>query len=47
MTKNDVKKVSLLSPEEADDAIPIMAFWQFLKRDRLRGVLSTLLVITA
>ncbi|MFE1746387.1 hypothetical protein [Coleofasciculus sp. H7-2] len=43
MTKNDVKtvveglfprKVSLLSPEEADDAIPeLMAFWQFLKRE--------------
>lgn len=43
MTKNDVeivieelfpRKVSLLSPEEADDAIPeLLAFWQFLKRE--------------
>jgi hypothetical protein len=47
MTENDVKKGSLLCLEEADDAIPVMVFWQFLKRDRLRGVLSILLVITA
>jgi hypothetical protein len=47
MTKNDFKKVSLLCPEEADDAILIMVCWQFLKRDRLHGVLSTLLVVTA
>lgn len=43
MTKNHVKtvleglfprKISLLSPEEADNAIPeLVAFWQFLKRE--------------
>lgn len=28
------RKISLFSPEEADDAIPeLMAFWQFLKRE--------------
>ncbi|MBD1891210.1 hypothetical protein [Coleofasciculus sp. FACHB-SPT9] len=40
MAKNDVKKVFLLCLEEADDAIPVMTFWQFLKRDRLHGVFS-------
>ena len=43
MTKQDVKtileglfprKISLLSPDDADDAIPeLLAFWQFLKRE--------------